>query len=119
MIDKKFIKRIEKKLLEKKERLVKDLTRIAKKNKAVKGDYKTSFPEYGRQKEDNAMEIAEYSGNVPVEHRLELDLKEVNESLSKIKKGTYGKCKKCKEQMDEKRLLALPEADICMKCAKK
>lgn len=119
MFDEKFLKKSEKNLLEKKSRLIKDLARIAKRNKLVEGDYKTNFPEYGRQKEDNAMEVSEYGRNVPIEHRLELDLKAVNESLSKIKNGTYGKCKKCKKNIDEKRLAVFPEADICMKCAKK
>lgn len=118
MFDKEFLKKAEGKLLEKKERLSKDLARIAKRNKFVKDDYKTNFPEYGRQKEDNAMEISEYGRNIPVEHRLELDLKAVNESLKMIEKGVYGKCKKCKGDIAEKRLLVFPEADICMKCAK-
>ncbi len=119
MFDEKFLKKVETKLLAKKDQLGKDLARIAKKNKFIKGDYKTTFPEYGRQKEDNAMEVAEYGGNIPIEHRLELDLKAVNDSLKKIRKGIYGKCKKCKEPIEEKRLEIFPEADVCMQCAKK
>lgn len=118
MSDKKYLQEIEKKLKAKKEQLLESLARIAKKNKKVKGDYKTMFPDYGRQKEDNAMEVSEYGRNLPIEHRLELDLKAVNEALAKIKKGTYGICKKCKGQIAARRLQALPEANICMKCAK-
>lgn len=50
-------------------------------------------------------------------------LKKVNssitEALSKIRKGTYGKCEKCGRQIEIGRLLAMPTAMLCLSCSKK
>jgi len=37
-------------------------------------------------------------------------------ALAKIKDGTYGICEKCEEPISEKRLVAAPEAALCIKC---
>ena len=54
---------------------------------------------------------------------LELKLKNAKTSikvaLSKIKKGIYGKCEKCKKQIEIGRLLAMPTAQYCLNCSKK
>ena len=54
---------------------------------------------------------------------LELKLKNAKTSikvaLSKIKKGIYGKCEKCKKQIEIGRLLAMPTAQYCLSCSKK
>ncbi len=54
---------------------------------------------------------------------LEDQLKKTNSSikaaLSKIGKGTYGKCEKCKKQIEVGRLLAMPIAAYCLSCSKK
>lgn len=54
---------------------------------------------------------------------LEDQLKKTNTSitaaLSKIGKGTYGKCEKCKKQIGVGRLLAMPTAQYCLSCSKK
>ena len=54
---------------------------------------------------------------------LELKLKNaktsIKEALLKIKKGTYGKCEKCKKQIEIGRLLAMPTAQYCLTCSKK
>lgn len=38
-------------------------------------------------------------------------------ALGKIKKGSYGKCEKCKKQIKIGRLLAMPTAQYCMSCS--
>ncbi len=54
---------------------------------------------------------------------LESKLKEaktgIKTALLKIKKGTYGKCEKCKKQIGVGRLLAMPTAQFCMSCSQK
>ena len=54
---------------------------------------------------------------------LELKLKNaktsIKEALLKIKNGTYGKCEKCKKQIEIGRLLAMPTAQYCLSCSKK
>lgn len=54
---------------------------------------------------------------------LEEQLKKANTSiktaLSKITKGTYGKCEKCGKRIEIGRLLAMPTAMLCFSCSKK
>ena len=60
---------------------------------------------------------------MPVEYSMELRLRDVNLALKKInskqKEETYGKCEKCKKQIDENRLKVYPEARYCLDCEKK
>ncbi|WP_372862453.1 TraR/DksA family transcriptional regulator [Psychrobacter sp.] len=41
----------------------------------------------------------------------------VENALSRIEDGTYGKCEVCGEQIEEQRLQALPYATLCMEHA--
>lgn len=43
----------------------------------------------------------------------------IRKALSKIRKGTYGKCEKCGKQIDPRRLLAMPTASLCLICSQK
>lgn len=45
--------------------------------------------------------------------------KKISDSLSKMKKGTYGKCENCGKQIEIERLEALPTATLCLSCSKK
>lgn len=40
-------------------------------------------------------------------------------ALSKIKKGTYGKCDNCGKPIEVGRLLAMPMAQYCLSCSQK
>ncbi|HEB82427.1 MAG TPA: TraR/DksA family transcriptional regulator [Gammaproteobacteria bacterium] len=44
-------------------------------------------------------------------------LNQVNAALLRIERGEYGICEKCGEQIDPKRLEALPFATTCINCA--
>ena len=44
-------------------------------------------------------------------------LNKVNAALLRIERGEYGICEKCGEQIDPKRLEALPFATTCINCA--
>lgn len=46
-------------------------------------------------------------------------LTRIRNSLSRINKGTYGKCERCGKPIEEKRLNALPTATLCLSCSKK
>lgn len=43
----------------------------------------------------------------------------IKNALSKIRRGTYGKCEKCGQQIDTRRLLAMPMATLCLSCSSK
>jgi DnaK suppressor protein len=43
-------------------------------------------------------------------------LRQVMRALDRIAMGTYGVCQDCEEPISERRLGALPWADLCLKC---
>jgi len=43
-------------------------------------------------------------------------LSEIDEALKRIEEGVYGRCVSCGQEIEEKRLLAIPEAKKCIKC---
>ena len=62
--------------------------------------------------------MAEYEASLPIEYTLELGLRDINEALERMEKGTYGFCGNCHQEIDIKRLEIFPEAKICIKCKK-
>ncbi|PIP22591.1 MAG: hypothetical protein COZ91_00265 [Candidatus Nealsonbacteria bacterium CG_4_8_14_3_um_filter_39_7] len=125
---KKEIEKISKKLSDEKERLEKELEKIADKNKKTKGDWKVRFPNpnTGEEIGDSVLEVAaddveEYATLLPIEESLETRLAETKLALNKIKKGEkgkYGICEKCGKEIPQKRLNACPESRLCLKCKK-
>lgn len=68
--------------------------------------------------EDRATETA---GDEVLEGREEAALSEaeaIRSALEKIENGTYGECVTCGEDIDPKRLAAVPYATQCINCAK-
>lgn len=45
-----------------------------------------------------------------------VELQDIAHSLEKIKKGTYGICEMCDEEIDIERLKIKPHAKFCIKC---
>ncbi|MFC1700806.1 TraR/DksA family transcriptional regulator [Patescibacteria group bacterium] len=121
-MDKKIIKELKNKLKQDKKRLTKDLRSFAKKDPKIKGNWMTRFPFLGASRsldDSNAEEVESYAALLPVEHALELRLKDVNLALDKIEKGDsgdYGKCEKCGKEINVERLKINPEARACMDC---
>jgi len=121
-MDKNLQKQLKKKLEAEKLRLTKDLRSFAKKDPKMKGNWFTRFPFFGTNrshKDEGAEKIEEYEKLLPIEHNLELRLKDINKALEEIKKGVYGKCKNCNGKINIERLKAFPEARICMKCSRR
>jgi len=110
-----------KKVLEKeKSTLEKELESFATKDKNLKDNWdvkRTNIED--ADMEERADESEEYDNLLSLEHSLELKLRNVNIALEKIKGGGYGTCEKCGKEIEEKRLLAYPEAKLCMKCNEK
>jgi len=121
-MDKKLIEELKEKLEKTKKIIEKQLTGFAKKDDKLKGDWDSRFPLFNGQGagsgalEEAADEVEEYGNLLPVEHNLELRLKNINSALEKIKKGEYGICEKCGKKIPEERLKAFPEAQTCLIC---
>ena len=116
-MDKKIIEELKEKLELEKISIQKELESFSKKDDSPKGDWETKYPnrENGTMEEE-ADEVQEYGNLLPIEYSLELKLKDANIALEKIAHGNYGTCENCKKEIDEKRLLACPEAKTCLKC---
>jgi DnaK suppressor protein len=123
-MNQKLLKELEEKLKEQKVSLEAELSKFAKKDHKLKGDWDTKFPSNkdgstGSQAlEDAADQVEEYVNLLPVEHSLELRLQDINLALDKIKKNNYGKCEKCGKDIPEERLKIHPEARTCAVCGK-
>ncbi len=114
----KFLTTIKEKLETEKEQLEIELAKFSKKNPHISGEYDATFPEYGDKEDENAQEVAQYTTNKPLEIALEKELRDVDKSLKRLKKGDYGICKYCQKSIEEKRLLARPTSSACVECKK-
>jgi DnaK suppressor protein len=121
-MNKKLIEELKEKLEKEGKSIEKELDKFAKKDSKLKGDWDTIFPNFSGGEsgsgdmEKAADEVEEYSTLLPIEYSLETKLKNINIALEKIKKGTYGRCEKCKKEISEERLRAFPEARTCNDC---
>jgi DnaK suppressor protein len=53
-----------------------------------------------------------------MERRQRAELEGLEAALLRIKKGTYGICETCRNEIAEARLQAIPDATLCINCAR-
>ena len=109
-----------KEALEKKQnQLEKELESFATRDPKVKGDWDSKFPRTPEGNlEEAAGEVEEYSTRLHIEFSLEIQLRDVNNALERIKKDSYGTCENCNKQISPARLKVSPEARTCQDCNK-
>ncbi len=106
-------------LEEERERLMQELQDFGKEDPKNPGKFEAAYPESGSNSDDdNAMEIAEFVDDATIEARISAELKDVDQALLSVEKGTYGTCKYCNKPIDEKRLDARPASSSCISCKK-
>ena len=115
-LDPKTIKEIEEQLLSQRSQILHDLDDSSRPDDHEADDRSARFPEYGDKPDENAQEISDYSTDVATEKVLEKSLADIESTLGRIKKGTYGLCKYCGNPIAKKRLLARPTANSCVSC---
>lgn len=114
-----FLDEIKSMLLAEKARLEKELSNFSHRNTAAKtADFDTNFPNFGDDEDENAVEVAAYANNLPLEGELENELRDVISSLKRVEEKGYGVCKYCKTKIDEARLRARPTSTSCIACKK-
>ena len=106
--DKAFLDKIEKLLLDKKQETEDKLAKLAHKNPDDKEDYEANYVDVGSEEDDNVHEIEEFEVNNALVTNLEKELRDIKQSLDRLKKGTYGICKYTNKPINKKRLLARP-----------
>ncbi|MCX6780558.1 MAG: TraR/DksA C4-type zinc finger protein [Candidatus Magasanikbacteria bacterium] len=107
-----FLAEIKTALEEQKTRLTRQLGDLTDKETG------SAFPNYGEGEDESAEEVATYDSNLQLIDSMGSEMRDVNESLGRLEKGTYGTCKYCGEQIDEQRLRARPTSSSCVACKK-
>ena len=119
MPSKKFVNRLKERLTSEKQRLEEELKQFTQKNRGSVGpDLKIRFSNLGEKTDENAAEVTQFSNNLSLKDELEKALRDVTKALLTIEEGVYGLCKYCKNEINEKRLLARPTSSSCIKCKK-
>ena len=119
MFSKEKIEYFKEKLEKEKAHLEKDLERVGKRNPNVPGDWEVSPFDLNVETSDpNELgdTFEELETRAALEDNLEERLTFINQALSRIKRGTYGICGKCKKPIDPKRLEVRPESKFCVDC---
>ncbi len=99
------------KLLEKRKSILQSIEReegkkiILAKSKIINGD---------RVDEANMLSEMEVYGRLEEMERKKLQ--GIDQALERIEEGIYGRCVVCGGEIDERRLLAIPEARMCVFC---
>ena len=71
------------------------------------------------KREEEATESFELEKRLALEKQIRDQLDEVEHTLHKLERGTYGLCDNCGQPIDPARLEALPQASLCMNCKAK
>jgi len=111
-MEKKRLENYRKKLLAKREELLRTIARIQ---------------EEGRSADDDpTVDLADKAANSYTKEFLfgrtdsdRFTLQLINEALDRIRQNSYGECLSCHEEMQQKRLEAVPWARHCLACQEK
>lgn len=76
-------------------------------------------PDAADKDDDSAAEVDTFSTNLALQRTIENELRDVEKSLKRLADGTYGICKYCNKEIDEKRLMVRPTSSACIECKKK
>jgi len=68
------------------------------------------------KREEEASEAFELEKRLALEKKLRNILAEIDYALGKYEAGTYGLCDSCGQEIEQDRLEALPQANLCLRC---
>ena len=102
-------------------KLLKELGTVGEKSKKIPGEWEAKPTDLDADSADEnevADEVEEFENNSGILEKLEVQLKEVDNALTRIKTDTYGICSVCGTEILEARLKANPAASTCVKHSK-
>lgn len=117
-MDKNKLNHFKNKLLEEKQETLDSLKRMEEgyPNSSM-SKYFDELSMYDNHPADLGTEMFMAEQGMNLENVEKLTLSEIEDSLEKIEKGTYGNCDICGKDIVEERLELLPHAKICLDCA--
>ena len=92
-------------------------TRAAELELATRVSVSSIPPEDLHDDTDHASAETVASIDNSLQERKTQELAKVKAAIKKLKNGTYGMCEECGEDIAEARLLAIPDAELCIFCA--
>ncbi|HET9234486.1 MAG TPA: TraR/DksA C4-type zinc finger protein [Candidatus Eisenbacteria bacterium] len=115
-MNKKELKTVEKKLLEDRERLLKEINHLDRSFVDNLKESSGDLSAYSFHMADQGSDTFEREMNhlrMSTEGRLLMD---TVEALRRLYRGEYGICQKCETKIGKERLIALPQARLCLDC---
>lgn len=111
-----ILSQIKEDLLRQKNQLVNELSGIGQEAEGHRGP---NMPDYGSESDENAQEVEQYTTNLEADKVLEKTKDDIDSALKSMEDGTYGICKYCGNEIEEKRLLIRPFSSSCVSCKTK
>lgn len=110
-------KHFKQKLEAEKDRLEKEMVSVGRRNPSVPGDWESIPSETGMEADlaDQADVVMSRESNTAILADLEARYDTVLSALTRIEKGSYGKCEVCEAKIEDARLEADPSATTCTK----
>jgi len=118
-MDKDTKEQLKQKLINEKNKIRELLEKMTNQKEFNKDKIQVTWNDMGDKEEDNAVEVANFQDNISLERNLEVNLEKIDGALERIENDNFGKCTKCNNDIKTERLIAYPEADVCMSCASK
>lgn len=87
-------------------------------NDASMREYTEELSAYDNHPADLGTEMFMMSMQANLENHERYRITEIDRALENIENGTYGSCQLCGANLPKERLEVMPEANICMECAK-
>ena len=103
------VERLKKQLLERKERIVKNLQEAAREIEALSETEINDDGDYATVSTDNMIDSA-------ISDQQQKELQEIEYALEKIDEENYGECEMCGEFIGVERLRVKPHAKFCITC---
>lgn len=108
-----------KKLLAEKARLEEELKEMEIGNLSESQSEISGENSYEDHFADSGTATFERERDLSLERNIKDLLQRVEIALNNLKKGTFGICRRCGEEIDPARIKALPYADLCIACKRK
>lgn len=110
---------LKEKLINEANKVDKALGQMRENGEADMSEYSsTELSNYDNHPADLGSELYSVEMNMALKVHEQSKLNDINNALKKFENGSYGKCEKCKKEIEYERLEVLPSAKLCLECEK-
>ncbi len=113
------IEAIKKELLRDKARMLEELMKMKGDGSKSLKDASGDLSGYSIHMADMATDLYDREFSLGLAEGERKRLYEIESALKRIEEGTYGVCDACGDAISRKRLKAMPQAELCIKCQEK